>query len=140
MTPTAQQQIAESVRLRGYLDGYTETQLIARHMTKLIEEVAETWRHIHDNTEQFGEVDWLRDRIVDIGETARPVFDNPRGWDKITVSDFSALRRELADCAVVLLSLSQCLVRLTGQPFDVVDAAVTKAAADVGRGVRGEVT
>lgn len=137
MTPTAQQQIAESVRLRGYLDGYTETQLIARHMTKLIEEITEAWKHIHDNTEQFGEVDWFRDRIVDIGETARTVFDNPMNWGKITVSDFSALRRELADCAVVLLSLSQCLVRLTSEPFDVIQMACEKAAADVRRGVRG---
>jgi len=122
----AQEIVAANVAARGYRDGWTVEQFVARQLAKLTEELAEAtacvsdpgWRHL-----------W-RDMLFEAGAYVREDFDRPMLWDTITVRDPGTLRAELADMQVVIFAAAEAL------GLDVVQAAIDKSAADVVRGVR----
>lgn len=117
----AQQTIAANVAARGYRDGWTAEQFVARQLCKLTEELAEAVYHT-DCTHT-----WTRD-LWFAGANARKAFDGPY-WDRVgTIGP--AIQFELADMLVVLLTAAEAL------EFDVIQAAIDKSAADVSRGVR----
>ena len=121
----AQTIVAANVAARGYRDGWTAEQFVARQLAKLTEELSEAlacmrdpgWHHY-----------WTDDAHV-AGRLAREDFDRKVLWDTVTV-DADALRSELADMQVVLFAAAAAL------DFDVVQAAIDKSSQDVARGVR----
>ena len=76
--------------------------------------------------------------IRNAGASARWLFDSEEKWVDQDVPEPEALAKELADLQVVLFCAAAALGELTGEPFDVVQAAREKATADVARGVRGD--
>ena len=131
-----QQKVAEATARRGYLDGWSDVQLLARQCAKLQEELAE----LADSIDLSGNYRdrYLQNLIRDAGSAARVQFDAPRDrWgSSIPPLRMDRIRQELADCQVVLFNAAYALERLTGQPFDIVEAAVEKATADIERGIR----
>ena len=127
---TAQSSIVAAVAKRGYLDGYTTDQIIARQLVKELEELCEALQCIQDapfGGRQFsGMIQWAHD----LGLVARAVFDVPSFFDGVTV-DRDALLEELPDLVVPLAVLADAV----GVP-DMLDVAQAKAWADVARGVR----
>jgi hypothetical protein len=122
-----QRGIVAAVADRGYLDGYTLDQRIARQLVKELEEVCEALQAI-----QTGE-GALYDLVFDaahLGKFARAVFDVPSFFDGATV-DVPTLLDELPDLVVPLAVLHDAV----GVP-DMMDMASAKAWADVARGVR----
>ncbi len=125
---TAQQTIAQAVIDRGYREGHTPHQYAAHHLAKLQEEVGELNAAINHRTS-------VRNGIEQIAHLARIEFDH-WDWTHGYVSDLNTAKAELADVVVTALSMAQALADITGEPFDVVQAAVDKATGDVSRGVR----
>jgi hypothetical protein len=121
----AQEIVAANVAARGYRDGWTAEQFVARQLCKLTEELAEgACNALLDPLSP-----WLSS-LSDAGVLARKAFDRPHLWVSSTIFDFDALRSELADMQVVLFAAAAAL------DFDVVQAAIDKSGADVARGVR----
>lgn len=117
--------VAQAVAARGYRDGWTPEQFLARQFPKLIEELGEaseclTWDELHNVFQEIGEV-------------CRLMFDDRESWEPMqpTITDKKKLGDELADVLVVLF----CMADIAG--VDVIQAAVNKAVSDVSRGVRG---
>lgn len=133
MTP--QERVYQSVSDRGYTRNWTDDQFLARQLAKLTEEVAEAVGGVAVDAWTPTQ-DWL-EQLHWAGQSARAAFDDAEMWDNAGPEDAVALRKELADCQVVLFCAAQALARHTGESFDVVTAAVEKATADVTRGVRG---
>lgn len=139
MSAGIQQAVCAAIRARGYLDGYTAAQVAGRQVCKLAEELAEL-------AEQVIGLDYATVLAVALaGELGRRDFDNGQEWrelDAAAVSDLAAACQEAADLQVVLLALAGSLDELcqaAGLPaFDLLTAALSKAQADVKRGVRGE--
>jgi hypothetical protein len=125
-----QRGIVAAVADRGYLDGYTLDQRIARQLVKELEEVCEALQCIQEapfGGRQFsGMIQWAHD----LGLVARAVFDVPNLFDDVTV-DVSTLLEELPDLVVPLAVLADAV----GVP-DMMALAQEKAWADVKRGVR----
>lgn len=134
----AQRQVAESVAKRGYRDGWTAEQFLARQVCKLVEELAELTLTIA-KVWPGGRLYWPWQQIIDkAGLAARLSFDDPAEWHDVAVMDLAALKSEAADMQVVLFNIAAAIGELEGgQPFDVVQAAVDKATRDEARGVRG---
>lgn len=116
--------VAQAVAARGYRDGWTPEQFLARQFPKLIEELGEaseclTWDELHNVFQEIGEV-------------CRLMFDDRESWEPMqpTITDKAALGDELADVLVVLF----CMADIAG--VDVIQAAVNKATSDIKRGVR----
>ena len=118
----AQTIVAANVAARGYRDGWTAEQFVARQLAKLTEELAEAV----SGTRVFG--GWTN-CLIYAGSLARQRFDEPFYWRN--VKEISEdIRSELADMQVVLFAAAAAL------EFDVVQAAIDKSGADVARGVR----
>lgn len=121
----AQEIVAANVAARGYRDGWTAEQFVARQLCKLTEELSEAlacmsdpgWHHY-----------WTDDAHM-AGRLAREDFDRKVLWDTVEI-DADTLRAELADMQVVLFAAAAAL------EFDVVQSAIDKSGADVARGVR----
>ena len=126
-----QNDVYNAVLARGYREGWSAEQFVARQIAKLAEEVAEASYHI-PSMEFYQWVIGLRNT----GWAAKFAFDRPDYWDVATVAAYEGLAKELADVQVVLFCAAAALGELTGEPFDLVQAARDKALADVGRGVR----
>lgn len=128
----AQRMVCEFVARRGYREGWTAEEFLARNIAKLQEELAEASEHVPVST--------LNDALRTVGDFARFVFDNhdKRLWavGEIPAEDLKALRSELADCQVVLFCLAGAVGDIEDERFDVVSAALSKAIADWKRGVR----
>lgn len=124
-----QTQIVAAVAKRGYMDGWSDDQLAARQLVKMIEELAEASAHIETTSPRFG---LLLERLHGLGALARQVFDFPEAWADVTLLNTQALRSETADMAVVLCVLAHAL------GMDAMTQAQAKATADVSRGVRRE--
>jgi len=128
----AQERVARAVEERGYRDGWTREQFAARQVAKLCEELGELCIHV---AQEVG--GWIRYSkpwemsLRNAAKRARQEFDGGH-WELATVIDEDAAREELADLQVVVFALADAL------DFDVVQAAVDKAEADVDRGVRAE--
>ena len=121
----AQEIVAANVAARGYRDGWTAEQFVARQLCKMTEELGEALWYIHG----IDRLDFAAD-LPDVGEAARIAFDDKEAWNKARIAKPDALRAELADMLVVLFAAAAAL------DFDVVQAAIDKSSADVARGVR----
>ena len=130
-----QQEVYDAVAARGYTEGWTDGQFVARQLCKLTEELDEATLHIHLPDSRLSWGRWLF-HLSNAGISARDEFDNKDRWNDAWISDLEALRSELADLQVVLFCAAEALARATGEPFDVVQKAKEKALADVERGVR----
>jgi hypothetical protein len=119
--------IVEAVRERGYLDGYTEDQLAARQVVKLLEEVCEALQAV--NADDV-DLHLLIQQGASLGKWARAVFDVPSLFADVTV-DFGALGAEFVDLVVPTAVLGDVL-----EIPDMMAAGYRKAQADVARGVR----
>lgn len=122
-----QQAIVEAVGQRGYFDGYTEDQLAARQLVKMLEELCEALQAV--NAEDV-DLHLLIQQTASLGKWARAVFDVPSLFDDVLV-DFGALGAEFCDLVVPLAVLADVL-----EVPDMMAAGYRKAQADVARGVR----
>jgi len=122
-----QRGIVAAVADRGYLDGYTIDQRIARQLVKELEELCEAIQCIQTDDDMLGR---LVNDAMWFGKWSRAVFDNPALFDGVTV-DVPTLIEELPDLVVPLAGLADAV----GIP-DMMDLASAKAWADVKRGVR----
>jgi NTP pyrophosphatase (non-canonical NTP hydrolase) len=123
-----QERIYKAIEARGYVGDWTRDELIGRHLLKLIEEMGETAATI---AVPGADIFWPWKKLSLAAERSRVLFDHgdKRTWEGIEI-DMDALKREMADCAVVLFSLAQVV------GIDLVAVAMEKATADVSRGVR----
>jgi len=131
----AQDRVARAVEARGYRDGWSDEQYAARQVAKLgeelgeaVENVATLGRAAHLNAERAS---W-EETVKSSAYWARMAFDYMPMWERAAVLDSEALASEAADLQVVLFTLADVL------GVDVVQAAITKAEADVNRGVRSD--
>lgn len=123
-----QRDIVAFVADRGYLDGYTLDQRIARQLVKQLEETCEALQCITDS--ESVQIAGLLTWAAYVGKQARAIFDVPSLFDNVMI-DAPTLITELPDMVVPLAVLSDAL----GIP-DMMAAGLDKAAADVARGVR----
>jgi hypothetical protein len=132
----AQRKVAESVAKRGYRDGWTAEQFLARQACKLVEELAELTLTVA-KIWPGGRLYWNWQQRMNIaGKLARLSFDDPAEWADVAVLDIKAAMEEAADMQVVLFNIAAAIEEATGQPWDIVQAAVDKASGDEARGVR----
>jgi hypothetical protein len=125
---TPQQDVAELVAQRGYREGWTPEQFIARQVAKLAAQIGELPQHV-DLPGQLGPL------IASTGTIARWTFDQDQTWqDGMTSCTPHALMAELAGIQVVVFRLAEELARLTGEDYDVVERALVNVAADTLRG------
>jgi hypothetical protein len=126
----AQEIVAANVAARGYRDGWTAEQFVARQLCKLTEELGEAVRCITPESAAYqGQVGAWIGLIQDAGRCARVAFDDHASWRYLFhLSKYTPA--ELADMQVVLFAAAAAL------DFDVVQAAIDKSSADVARGVR----
>ena len=125
---SAQAQTVAAVAQRGYLDGWTDGELLARQVVKLAEELAELAECIDGDDPVL--LDFLR-IVRRLNKPARRLFDQLDAFVGAECVNTKQARSELTDCAVVLAVAAHAL----GIP-DVMFAASVKARQDVTRGVR----
>ena len=126
----AQEMIAANVAARGYRDGWTAEQFVARQLCKLTEELNEAAKESIVGLPLSRNVLWWLDKLDDAGRRARIAFDTQEDWSGAELVDSDILRSELADMQVVLFAAAAAL------DFDIVQTAIDKSAVDVPRGVR----
>ena len=128
MTDSVNQRgIVAFVADRGYLDGYTLDQRIARQLVKQLEETCEAMQAVSADDV---DLHLFIQNAHSLGKWARAVFDVPSLFDGVTV-DAHTLIAELPDMVVPLAVLADAV----GIP-DMMAAGLDKAQADVARGVR----
>jgi NTP pyrophosphatase (non-canonical NTP hydrolase) len=126
-----QRKIVAAVKARGYLEGWTPSELGARQFAKLVEEVGEVGgacsiqggmaaEHV------YADLYWA-------ASSAREAFDD--GYCGEVLSPETAAE-EAADCYVVLSVLTHALEQMLGREIDLEALALAKAQGDVKRGVR----
>lgn len=134
-TPEIQAQVANATEERGYRDGWSDEQFLARQVVKLQEELGELSFPILRMPNNL-EMD-----IVELASLAREAFDNS-DWSEVYFdydeekNGFEIIRDEAADCLVVLFNIAATIEKLTGTRFDLVEEALQKATSDIPRGVR----
>jgi NTP pyrophosphatase (non-canonical NTP hydrolase) len=128
----AQKAVAVATQQRGYRDGWTDEQFLARQIVKLQEELGEMAFPV------WGVPHGLMAEIENIRANAQEVFDlvDPAAWDSVDIAFIEEMKSEAADCLVVLFNIAAVLEQMTGKKFDLVQEAVKKAEADINRGVR----
>jgi NTP pyrophosphatase (non-canonical NTP hydrolase) len=124
---STQANIVSAVARRGYLDGWSSEELLARQVVKLAEELGELAVSIASDDPRLA---FLLHQISTVGGMARVVFQDRSCFVGADL-DSAAAASELADCAVVLAVAAHAL----NEP-DVMYTAMLKAQADVARGVR----
>ena len=131
MTP--QRRVFAAVQARGYTDGWTEAQFVARQVSKLVEELAEVAHEVP----AVGATILIK--LADVAEMAREEFDEKDAWtppvwpafaERLWPDRRAAIASELADLQVVLFAAAERM------GVDIVALAVEKAEADVKRGVQ----
>ena len=127
-----QRSIVGAVAARGYLDGYTLDQRIARQLVKQLEETCEAMCALEANDIGLYGLAQLIGNAAAVGRHARAVFDIPSLFDDVTI-DVPLLIAELPDMVVPLAVLADAV----GIP-DMMAAGLDKAQADVARGVLNE--
>ncbi len=125
---SAQAQTVAAVAQRGYLDGWTDGELLALQVVKLVEELAELAECVEGDDPVLA--DFLR-IVRRLNKPARRLFDRREAFVGAECINTKQARSELTDCAVVLAVAAHAL----GIP-DVMFAASVKARQDVTRGVR----
>lgn len=141
-----QQLVYELVERRGYCAGWTVGELLARQVVKLQEELTEL---VVVSLPREGYWNHYGPAAVAMGIGACVLFDAPKGeldgaWGQVdrylAEADLDRIGNELADLQVVLFCAAESLSMLREQrneePFDLIEAALAKAAGDVERGVR----
>jgi NTP pyrophosphatase (non-canonical NTP hydrolase) len=131
-----QETVYANIVARGYAEGWTDEQFAARQLAKLTEEVGElgdwiaqdTWEEMSPGLKRAHTLYWAR-------HFAKQEFDSGN-WKNARVTNIEQSKVELADIQVVVFCLAQVLAQLSGEPFDVIAAAVEKSGKDVKRGVR----
>lgn len=129
-TKGLQRAVGTAVAARGYRRGWTAEQFAARQVAKLQEELAELAELVHLPKA-------LPLQIEIAGDGARRMFDDAAVWGGDRNWDIGKAKRELSDLLVVALTLANTFDELA-PPYDVLEEALAKATADVGRGVRDE--
>lgn len=130
-THEAQEAIFEALVARRYTAGLTAEQLTARQVAKMLEEVCELAQHVEGFS---GQTDILIDALRC---RARTEFDDLARWQNYgRVRSFGGIKAELPDVGVTLANTAEALTWADEYAFDVMQAAVDKATADVARGVR----
>lgn len=130
---TIQERVAAAVAARGYREGWTAEQFAARQVCKLVEELAELSQVVEADTVRSYAYEEDLDQL---GIDARKMFDDETAWGWAGVQDIAAARAELADIQVVVFTLAAALNEIDGEQWDVAQAALDKALADMGRDVR----
>lgn len=113
---SAQSRVRDAVEARGYRDGWTDEQFLARQVCKLQEELAELCRPIVDMPEG------LDDTIASTGSFARMAFDEIDKWHAVDMMAMARptrgwqenMKKEAADCLVVLFNIAATLERISG--------------------------
>jgi NTP pyrophosphatase (non-canonical NTP hydrolase) len=125
-----QRGIVAAVADRGYLEGYTIDQRIARQLVKLFEELCEALQAVNaDDTDLHLFIQHANSQ----GKWARAIFDVPSLFSDVMV-DVPTLLDELPDLVVPLAVLADAV------GMDMMLAGLEKAQADVARGVRNGTT
>ncbi len=133
MTMQSRDEIVAAVKARGYFDGWTDEQLVARNVVKLVEEACEAAIESGigaDNEYEGYKAYWFKRYAKEYARIAKRFFD---GGDcgKVKFKKYrNALISELHDVYVVLVVLESLL------GVDIAAGALDKARGDVGRGVR----
>ena len=139
-----QLQVVLATEKRGYKSGWSPVQFLARQVCKLQEELGEL-ADLFENMPVadvpiFSTVNLNLDYIItQTGKKARKAFDRTAAWERVSSIDYEDVeqtKKELADLQVVLFNAAGAIEDITGQPFDIIQAAVEKAEADIKRGVR----
>jgi len=135
---TIQEQVAEAVAARGYREGWTAEQFAARQVAKLAEELGELQCVFFLSGKRNWGGDSLEHAIDDVGAFASERFNDRHDWNdaRPVPGALATARAELADIQVVVFALASALSEIDGEPFDVMQAALDKATADVERGRR----
>jgi len=128
-----QEKIYNAVVARGYHEGLSEQEFAAKQVAKLGEEFGELAELVRTVE---GYYSWWSVSVSSGVMDCRTAFDTRHEWRGMRIRNLENAKAELADVAVVVLLLAGTISRITGQPFDVVQAAVEKAEADIERGVR----
>jgi hypothetical protein len=118
---------------RGYREGWTAEGFFSRQLLKLIEEAAEfgEWLRWGD----AGVVHW--GALQNIGKIARSNFKAGITGRLVDIAGREAdVEAEMADELVTLFCKAAAWQEMTGRPFDITQAAIDKAEADIDRGVR----
>ena len=124
----AQDTVAANVAARGYRDGWTTAEFVARQFVKMTEELDEAVGNI-GLPRSYSGVEW-RVKLKEAGANAREAFDDKGSWVGVYLGNYSAIQAELTDMMVVLLAAADAL------GFYILPAAIEKSSADVARGVR----
>ena len=131
----AQAQVADCITRRGYREGWTAEQFLARQLAKMMEELGEAASNCRLPDDYIGASAW---EIAIAAGSARADFDDKTLWQCSGAKDPDALESELADMQVVLFAMADALAQIKGKPVDIVELAVDKARQDIGRGVRSD--
>ncbi len=129
-------EIVQSVKDRGYLEGWTGKELLGRQIAKMQEELAELADLVLVGPSQL----WSDIRLA--GETARMAFDDmdKAHWNQITgvvVKGHSgAIKKEISDMQVVMVIIEHAVYKCCGSEFNAFYGALGKAEDDVERGKR----
>lgn len=124
----AQQQVAQNTADR---DGWTVERFAARQVCKLVEKLGELSACVRWSTPQFD----LQSKLNNATWIAHAALDSGFcDWEKAGMFDAEHAKSELAGIQVAVFNLAAALAEITGEPFDVVQAAVEKSAANVERG------
>jgi len=133
MTMQSRDEIVAAVKARGYFDGWTDEQLVARNVVKLVEEACEAVAEsgLGDNSEHPSKnAYWFKRYAREYTRIARAFFNGGYCGKVKSEKKRAALISELHDVYVVLVVLESLL------GVDIAAGALDKARGDVGRGVR----
>lgn len=139
MIDDPQSKVYEAVKKRGYRDGWTPEQYLARQIAKMVEELIELKLtiSIQHPGDSLSNPEWYHRLNINIQQYARCAFDNyGTGEWFVDIHDLKQAKKEAADLQVVLFQIAEAIGEIDGKPFDVVQAAVDKAQKDIERGVR----
>ena len=134
---TAQEQVTANTEARGYRSSWTAGQFAARQVCKLAEELGELSACVVVGTGR--KRPWWDLVLQKSGREAREAFDEFDTWKHADICAVEEAKSELADILIVAFNLAAALEEITGEPFDLVAAALEKSAADIERGVRGSI-
>ena len=135
-----QRRVYNNVAERGYTEGWTDEQFAARQLFKMLEEIGELAQSFYGLPGiAYPPAEHNVPAVLyNIAMVFKSAFDRPDVWGNANIPEEECRRakQELSDIQVVVFCLAQALERLSGEPFDVVAAAVVKSREDVERGVR----
>jgi NTP pyrophosphatase (non-canonical NTP hydrolase) len=118
---TLHQQIHAAVEQRITRGALTNADILRLKLVKLIEEACELSEYIHTP---------IRYATAQTQALARASFTH-RSWLRDDRHfDFEKIKQEIADCYVVLATMEQEIIALTGAEWDMQQAALEKATAD----------